>query len=144
MPYYPLISLLSGIIFGLGLSLSQMINPNKVINFLDITGNWDPSLAFVMLGALGVTLLSFKQILKRPKPLIGNSFHLSKRTSIDKALISGATIFGIGWGISGYCPGPAVASLGLGSIDAFVMVVSIYAGFLCQKWSHKKWGRKRK
>ncbi|MCK5829054.1 MAG: YeeE/YedE family protein [Methylococcales bacterium] len=136
-----LISLLSGIIFGLGLSLSQMTNPNKVINFLDITGNWDPSLAFVMLGALSVTFISFKQILKRPKPFLIDDFHVSKRSSIDKALIGGAIIFGIGWGISGYCPGPAVASIGFGSVEAFVMVLSIYAGFLFQKWGHRKLSR---
>ena len=129
-----LLSLLSGIIFGLGLSLSQMINPDKVINFLDISGNWDPSLAFVMMGALTVTFISFKWILKRPEPIWEDAFHISKRTEIDKALLVGAAIFGVGWGMSGFCPGPAVASLGYGSIEAVVMVLSIYAGFFCQKW----------
>ncbi len=129
-----LIALVSGIIFGIGLSLSQMINPNKVINFLDITGQWDPSLAFVMMGALIVTFISFRIILKKPDPILEESFHLSKRTDIDKALLAGAAIFGIGWGMSGYCPGPAVASIGSGSIEAIVMVVSIYAGFFFQKW----------
>jgi len=133
-----LIALLSGIIFGLGLSLSQMTNPNKVINFLDITGQWDPSLAFVMMGALLVTFISFRVVLKRPDPVLEESFHLSKRTDIDKPLLVGAAIFGIGWGISGYCPGPAVANLGAGSIEALVMVLSIYSGFFFQKWlSHK-------
>lgn len=128
-----LIALLSGIIFGLGLSLSQMTNPNKVINFLDITGNWDPSLAFVMLGALVITLLSFRWVLKRPAPLLENGFHISKRTKIDKSLLGGAALFGIGWGMSGLCPGPAIANLGSGSIEAIVMVISIYAGMFCQK-----------
>jgi uncharacterized membrane protein YedE/YeeE len=128
-----LIALLSGIIFGLGLSVSQMINPNKVINFLDISGHWDPSLAFVMIGALTITFLSFRWILKRPEPLLEDGFHVSKRTEIDKALLGGAAIFGIGWGMSGFCPGPAVANLGTGSIEAMVMVVSIYTGFFCQK-----------
>lgn len=127
-----LIALLSGIIFGLGLSLSQMINPNKVINFLDVTGNWDPSLAFVMMEALAVTFISFKWILKLPQPIWENGFHISKRTEIDKALLGGAAIFGIGWGMSGFCPGPAVSSLGLGSIEAVVMVLSIYAGFFAK------------
>lgn len=131
---HSLISLLCGTLFGIGLSISQMINPNKVINFLDITGNWDPSLAFVMLGALIVSFLGFKWILKRPTSLYGNSFHISKRTELDKALIGGSTVFGIGWGMSGYCPGPAVANIGLGSIDAIIIVLSIYAGFFCQKW----------
>ncbi len=128
-----LIALISGIIFGLGLSLSQMINPNKVINFLDITGNWDPSLAFVMMGALAITLLSFRWVLKRPAPLLESGFHTSKRTTVDKSLLGGAVIFGIGWGMSGFCPGPAIANLGVGSIEAIVMVMSIYAGFLYQK-----------
>jgi len=129
-----LIALVSGIIFGIGLSLSQMINPNKVINFLDISGQWDPSLAFVMMGALIVTFISFRLILKKPDPILEESFHLSKRTDIDKALLAGAAIFGMGWGMSGYCPGPAVAAIGSGNIEAIVMVASIYAGFFFQKW----------
>lgn len=132
------IALLSGIIFGLGLSLSQMINPNKVISFLDITGNWDPSLAFVMIGALSVTLISFRIILKRPEPLFEEAFHVSKRTHIDKTLLGGAALFGIGWGMTGYCPGPAVASLGLGGTEAIVMVIAIYAGFFSQNWLANK------
>lgn len=128
------ISLLSGILFGVGLSLSQMTNPNKIIDFLDITGNWDPSLALVMLGALSVTFISFKKILNRPKPLLENHFHLSKKTEIDRSLIVGATIFGIGWGISGYCPGAAVASIGLGIVEAFAVALSIYAGIFFQRW----------
>ena len=128
------LALLSGIIFGLDLSFSQMINPDKVINFLDISGNWDPRLAFVMMGALAVTFISFKWILKRPQPIWEDGFHISKRTEIDKALLGGAAIFGIGWGMSGFCPGPAVASLGFGSIEAVFMVLSIYAGFFFQKW----------
>jgi len=129
-----LIALISGIIFGLGLSLSQMMNPEKVISFLDISGDWDPSLAFVMMGALAVTFISFRWVLNRSEPLLEDGFHLSKRTEIDKALLGGAAIFGVGWGMSGYCPGPAVASLGLGSIEAVVMVLSIYLGFFSQKW----------
>ena len=128
-----LIALISGIIFGLGLSLSQMMNPEKVISFLDISGDWDPSLAFVMMGALAVTFISFKWVLSRSEPLLESDFHLSKRKKIDKSLLAGAAIFGIGWGMSGFCPGPAVASLGLGSIEAVVMVLSIYLGFFCQK-----------
>jgi len=128
-----LIALISGIVFGLGLSLSQMMNPEKVIGFLDISGDWDPSLAFVMMGALCITFISFKWVLSRSEPLLENGFHLTKRSEIDKALLGGAAIFGIGWGMSGFCPGPAVASLGLGSIEAVVMVSSIYVGFFCQK-----------
>ena len=124
-----LIALLCGLIFGIGLSLSQMINPNKVLNFLDITGNWDPSLIFVMMGALALAFVSFKWILKRPAPLLAESFHISRKSSVDKMLILGAAIFGIGWGMSGYCPGPAVAGLGLLSFESVVMVLAIYLGF---------------
>ena len=134
-----LISLLCGIIFGIGLSLSQMINPNKVLNFLDISGNWDPSLIFVMMGALAVAFVSFRWVLKRPAPLLAESFHISKKASLDKPLILGAAIFGIGWGMTGYCPGPAVANLGLLSLESLIMVVAIYSGFFaCNRFFDRK------
>jgi hypothetical protein len=134
-----LIALLCGIIFGIGLSLSQMINPNKVLNFLDVTGNWDPSLLFVMMGALAVAFVSFKLILKRPASIFGEGFHISKKSSIDKSLILGAAIFGIGWGMSGYCPGPAVSGLGLLSLESVIMVVAIYLGFfVCNRFFEQK------
>ena len=124
-----LIALLCGTLFGIGLSLSQMINPNKVLNFLDISGHWDPSLMFVMMGALAVAFVAFKLILKRPAPVIAESFHVSRKSLIDKRLILGAAVFGIGWGFSGYCPGPAVAGLGLLSWESVIMVAAIYLGF---------------
>jgi uncharacterized membrane protein YedE/YeeE len=124
-----LIALLSGIIFGMGLSLSQMVNPNKVLDFLDITGHFDPSLIFVMVGALSVALVSFKQVRKLSVPLFGESFQLSKKTLIDKPLIIGGVIFGIGWGMTGYCPGPAVTGLSLFSLESVIMIVAICAGF---------------
>ena len=134
-----LIALLCGIIFGIGLSLSQMINPNKVLNFLDVTGKWDPSLIFVMIGALVIAFVSFKLILKRPAPIFAENFHISRKTSIDKSLIVGAAIFGIGWGMSGYCPGPAVTGLGLLSMESVIMVVAIYLGFFaCKQFFEKK------
>ncbi len=129
-----IIALLGGILFGLGLSLSQMVNPNKVMAFLDITGNWDPSLAFVMIGALTVAMPTFRIVLKRQKPLLGDGFHVSHKTAIDKPLLFGAAIFGVGWGMSGYCPGPAVTSMGFGNVEALVMVASIYAGFFCERF----------
>jgi len=125
-----LIALLCGMIFGIGLSLSHMINPDKVLNFLDITGNWDPSLIFVMLGALPVAIVSFKWILKRPTPILAENFQLSRKMLVDKSLMLGASIFGIGWGMSGYCPGPAVTGLGLLSLESVIMVAAIYLGFL--------------
>ena len=123
------LAFLSGILFGVGLALSQMTNPNKVLDFLDLTGNWDPSLLFVMIGALAVTGSCFWLILKRPAPLFDQQFYLSSLSAIDKPLIIGATIFGIGWGITGYCPGPSVAGLGLGNFEGLVMVCAIYLGF---------------
>ena len=133
-----IVALISGIIFGFGLSLSQMINPNKVQDFLDITELWDPSLAFVMIGALTSTLISFRWVLKRPHPIFENAFHITHKTAIDKPLVAGALVFGVGWGMSGYCPGPAVASLGLGNPEALIMVCSIYLGFFTQRYIAQK------
>ena len=129
-----LVALLAGIIFGLGLALSQMIDPNKVLNFLDVTGNWDPSLAFVMMGALAVSMLSFRFIFKRSAPVLESGFHVSRKSIINRPLLLGAGLFGIGWGMTGYCPGPAVASLGLLSVEGIVMVAAIYAGFFSHRW----------
>ena len=124
-----MLALLSGIIFGLGLSLSQMINPDKVLGFLDISGNWDPSLALVMAGALAIAIPGFQWIRRQPKPLLDDEFHITAKTQLDNPLLLGAAIFGIGWGMTGYCPGPAFASLALGNQEALYMVLSIYAGF---------------
>jgi hypothetical protein len=107
-----------------------MINPNKVLNFLDITGtHFDPSLIFVMVGALSVAMVSFKWIRTLTVPLFAENFQLSKKTIIDKPLILGGIIFGIGWGMSGYCPGPVVAGLGLFSLESVIMIAAICAGF---------------
>lgn len=124
-----LLALLAGSIFGVGLSVSHMIDPNKVLGFLDIAGNWDPSLALVMTGALAVAIPGFRCCRRQAKPLLDDHFHLTDKTKLDKALLSGAAIFGIGWGMTGYCPGPAVANLVFGSIEALLMVVCIYLGF---------------
>jgi uncharacterized membrane protein YedE/YeeE len=122
-------ALISGILFGAGLALSHMIDPNKVLNFLDVTGRWDPSLLFVMIGALAVAVISFRFILKRPAPLWSDSFQLPQKTAIDSKLIMGAAIFGLGWGMSGYCPGPSVTGLSLFSPESVIMVLAIYFGF---------------
>lgn len=127
-----LTALLAGFIFGIGLALSKMIDPNKVLNFLDVTGNWDPSLALVMGGALLVTSVTFKFILKRSHPIFEDKFRLPTRTDIDLKLIIGAMLFGIGWGIAGFCPGPAVASLGLALLDPAIFVISMMVGFWVQ------------
>jgi uncharacterized protein len=124
-----------GILFGLGLSLSHMVNPSKILNFLDITGDWDASLLFVMLGAIPVTLLAFPFIQKRPTPLLVDRFYLAAQSAIDRKLVIGASLFGIGWGMAGYCPGPIVASLGSLAIEPFIVLLSILAGF----WFYHHW-----
>lgn len=124
-----LTALLTGSIFGIGLSISRMIDPNKVLGFLDVAGNWDPSLALVMAGALAVAIPGFFLVRRQGKPLMEQRFHLTDKTALDKALLGGAAIFGIGWGMTGYCPGPAVANLALGNLEALYMVLAIYIGF---------------
>lgn len=129
-----LLVLTAGILFGLGLSLSQMINPTVVIGFLDITGNWNPALMFVMVGALLVTTIGFRFVLKRNKPMFDSQFHLPIKNHIDKPLIIGAVIFGIGWGLSGYCPGPAVAGLALGQLETLYFVLAMIIGIKCAQF----------
>ncbi len=106
-----LVNLVAGLLFGLGLALSGMTHPEKVLGFLDFAGHWDASLLFVLGGAVGVTVVAFRFVLRQPKPLLAEKFYLPTRKQIDLPLLAGAVIFGIGWGISGYCPGPAVALL---------------------------------
>ena len=108
------LALLSGLLFGLGLSLSQMIDRDRVLGFLDVLGNWDSTLLFVLGGAVGVTMIAFRFVLRLSQPIFGEKFYLPTRKDIDRSLILGAAIFGIGWGISGYCPGPGITALTLG------------------------------
>lgn len=128
--------LIAGILFGAGLTISQMINPVKVQNFLDITGRWDPSLLFVMMGALLIAFLGYRFVLHRAKPIFSECFYLPEKKDIDKSLVVGSAIFGIGWGLGGYCPGPGIASLGLLSIDAFYFVVGMIVATLIAKLLH--------
>jgi len=130
-------ALLAGLIFGLGLIVSGMANPEKVIGFLNIFGRWDPSLAFVMGGAIFVGVFSFKYIVKREKTLLGGSLHLSNEKSINKRLIFGSLIFGLGWGVAGFCPGPALVSLGMGSLKGALFVIAMLAGMLLFKLVQK-------
>ena len=122
-------SLLSGFIFGLGLTISSMTNPAKVIGFLDITGNWDPSLMFVMIGAIVVSAPIFYLLRNKTKPLFDLNFEIPTKKNIDKKLILGASIFGIGWGIVGFCPGPAISSLFLLYPLSILFVISMIVGF---------------
>lgn len=122
------IALLAGLLFGAGLAASGMTNTDKVLGFLDLTGAWQADLIFVMGAALLVTLIGFPLILKRKAPLISDQFYLSTKRAIDKPLIIGAIIFGIGWGIYGYCPGPAIAALSYLDINALIFVLSMAIG----------------
>ena len=130
-----LISFLMGIVFGLGLCISGMINPAKVIGFLDVTGNWDPSLAMVMAGGLAVTFVSFAWQKKFKKPVCCDVFVLPTATQIDPKLIAGSAIFGIGWGLGGICPGPAVTALGFGSLKIVVFFLSMLIGMTVYEWT---------
>ena len=124
----PLASLIVGIIFGLGLVISGLANPAKVLNFLDVTGAWDPSLAFVMAGAVAVTAIGYRLVLTRPGPAFDARFHLPQATAIDGRLLGGAAAFGIGWGLSGYCPGPAITALAFFSPSTLIFVAAMLAG----------------
>jgi len=117
-----------GLIFSLGLIISQMSNPAKVLGFLDVFGSWDPSLALVMVGALATLGLGNLFIFKRSVPLFDEYFHKPKHTQIDVRLLSGAAIFGLGWGLVGFCPGPAIVAISMGSLDAWVFVLAMAAG----------------
>ncbi|WP_316013523.1 DUF6691 family protein [Roseobacter sp. HKCCA0434] len=119
-----------GLLFGLGISLSGMANPAKVLNFFDLAGTWDPSLAFVMGGALIVAFLGFRTVLARPAPAFAPAFQLPTRRDLDARLIGGAAIFGIGWGIAGFCPGGALPALGTGRVEIFAFVAAAALGIV--------------
>ena len=129
-----LISLLAGIIFGTGLVISEMINPEKVLSFLDVFGNWDPSLAFVMIGALIVSSPLFHFIKNKEKPLFADSFNYSKNKEINNRLIIGSALFGAGWGLGGLCPGPAISSIALLNINSIIFVFAMFIGFYLVKF----------
>lgn len=126
------INLLLGLLFGVGLIMSGMANPEKVLNFLDLTGTWDPSLAFVMGGAIAATTTGYALVRRRGAPVFAPAFDDPPRSPVDRRLIAGASIFGIGWGLSGFCPGPALTALALAAPGtlAFVpaMLIGVFAG----------------
>jgi len=122
------VNLLAGLLFGFGLLLSGMANPAKVLNFLDIAGRWDPSLAFVMGGAVIVTAIGYRLIFRRTKPILDASFRVPTSTEIDRKLVVGAAMFGTGWGLVGLCPGPALVSVALGASAIFVFVPAMLLG----------------
>ena len=117
-----------GVLFGLGLAVSQMANPAKVIGFLDVAGRWDASLLFVLGGAVAITVAAFRFVPRLARPLFDAEFERAAPETIDASLIGGAAIFGIGWGLSGYCPGPGIVALGRFAPDAFVFVAAFLIG----------------
>ncbi len=123
-------ALASGILFGIGLGVSHMVNPAKVLAFLDVAGSWDPSLALVMAGAVAVTLPGYRLVLRADHPAFGPRFSLPTATVIDMRLIAGAALFGIGWGLVGICPGPAIASLAYGLLDTVCFVAAMAGGMV--------------
>jgi uncharacterized protein len=129
---------LAGVVFGVGLALAQMVDPRKVLGFLDIAGAWDASLLFVLGGAVLVAAAGFRLVLKRSAPQFGDRFHISSWTAVDRPLLVGSALFGIGWGLAGYCPGPAIASLGFGNPEALWFVPAMVAGAGLQRWQARR------
>ena len=128
------IALVSGLLFGFGLGLSQMIDRERVLGFLDVAGQWDPTLLFVLGGAVGVTVIAFRFVLRLPHPLFGDRFFLPTKTAINRPLLVGASLFGIGWGIAGYCPGPGITAMTLGMWNPVIFVASAIAGSLTYRY----------
>jgi len=133
-----LASLLCGLVFGLGLIVSGMANPAKVLGFLDLAGQWDPSLAFVMGGAIGVGMVGFAVAGRRAVSLLGAEMRLPSAREIDRRLVAGSVLFGIGWGIAGFCPGPGLVALGMGEVKALVFVAAMLAGMGVFEWLERR------
>lgn len=131
------IALIAGILFGLGLIISGMTNPAKVIGFLDIAGKWDPSLAFVMGGAILIGVLAFRFAARRTTVFLGGPMHLPTSRKIDRRLILGGLTFGVGWGLAGFCPGPALASLATGGVKPWVFTLAMLAGMAIYEIQNK-------
>jgi hypothetical protein len=129
-----LIALLSGLLFGAGLAISGMVNPAKVLNFLDLAGSFDPTLLFVLGGAVVTTFIGYKLVLRRAEPLFAERFRLPEKTDIDARLVGGAAIFGLGWGLSGFCPGPAIAAVVSLRIEPFIFIAAMAVGMLAVGW----------
>lgn len=133
-----LIQFAIGLIFGVGLVLAGMSDPAKVLNFLDVAaipaGTWDASLAFVLGGAVAVTAAGYNLVLRRSRPVFAPAFHLPAARGIDARIITGPAIFGIGWGLAGFCPGPALTALGSGTLPAITFVAAMLAGMIAARW----------
>lgn len=131
-------ALVSGLVFGIGMAISGMTSTERVQGFLDLAGAWDPTLAFVMGGGLIVTFIGYKFVLKNPSPIFADTFHLPTRTDIDKALLIGAVLFGAGWGLVGYCPGPAIAGLSYAYPTTLLFVPTMLVGLLLARVISKR------
>jgi len=131
---------LTGLIFGVGISISGMANPAKVMNFFDIAGTWDPSLAFVMGGALLVAGIGYRIVFRRPAPMMDTTFHLPQNNRIDARLLGGSAVFGIGWGITGFCPGAAIPVIGTGNVDVLLFMAALMVGIFAAKALQKRMG----
>jgi uncharacterized membrane protein YedE/YeeE len=133
-----LLQFLIGLVFGLGLVLAGMSNPAKVLNFLDLgaipAGTWDASLAFVMAGAIAVTFVGYRLVLRRSRPLFADRFHVPTAKELDSRILLGPAIFGIGWGLAGFCPGPALTALGTGGQAAWLFVAAMFVGMAGARW----------
>lgn len=127
-----------GFIFAIGLAISGMTNPEKVIGFLNLFHNWDPSLIFVMVGAIAIHFILYKLIRKRTTPLLSHHWHVPQKTKITKSLIAGSFLFGIGWGLAGFCPGPAIVSLASLKSAPIIFILSMMAGMFLFKLLDKK------
>lgn len=136
-------ALFAGLLFGAGLALSGMVLPEKVIGFLDVAGKWDPSLAFVMMGAIGVHFFAVRMAYKRAAPFFGGAFQLPTKKDLDPKLVAGAALFGIGWGLAGICPGPGLVNLVTGSPGAFTFVGAMLVGMLIEYLAVEARGQKK-
>lgn len=123
----------TGALFAVGLAISGMTKPSKVTGFLDIAGAWDASLAFVMVGAIAVHFIAYRLVMRRPSPLFDAKFHVPTRKDVDLRLVAGAALFGVGWGLGGFCPGPGLVSAGGGSISALVFVAGMTIGMFVEQ-----------
>jgi uncharacterized protein len=137
---FALSALLSGLVFGLGLVVSGMANPAKVLGFLDLAGAWDPSLALVMAGAISVGFFAFFIAKKRTRSFIGAEMKLPTTSAIDTRLMTGSALFGAGWGVAGFCPGPGLVAFGMGEPKAWVFVVAMLMGMAVFTWREKRQG----
>lgn len=123
----------TGLVFGTGIVISGMMDPAKVLNFFDLAGTWDPSLALVMAGALCVTFIGYRLVWRRRAPVFGDRFQVPASTVLDARLIGGSALFGIGWGIAGFCPGAAIPALGTGRWEVALFIASVVAGFVLRR-----------